>query len=347
MKKFIIHIIILSVPLLLMLVFTNYYSDAARLFDSGYEKNMARIISNGHNATNVENYDERIFQKELIGQSITDPNAVVIGSSRTMLITSNLVCDTTMSNNSVSGASIKDLISIYQIYKDHDKLPEKIIVGIDPWYFNHNRKDERWKSIEEYYYKFCKKNFKEDNFNSKYKELLSLSYFQSSLRALPKIIMNQNEAVATDSKRNYSATKLKDGSLVYASRFRNASQMEVDKNIDLYNSKEIYGLKNFDYLSKKRWSEFTLMLDDMKLNNIEVEFFLAPYSPKTFQKIKKNYPLVVDLEARIIDYAKNNVIKVYGSYDPTKLALNKTYFYDGMHAKETAIESIMKNDDNY
>ena len=101
MKKFIINITLLSLPLFFLLVATNYYSDAARLFDNEYEKKMAQIITSGQNATNVENYDERLFQKELISDSSWQPNLVIIGSSRTMLLTSGLVKDSTLSNNSV------------------------------------------------------------------------------------------------------------------------------------------------------------------------------------------------------------------------------------------------------
>lgn len=347
MKKFIINITLLSLPLFFLLVATNYYSDAARLFDNEYEKKMAQIITSGQNATNVENYDERLFQKELISDSSWQPNLVIIGSSRTMLLTSGLVKDSTLSNNSVSGASLRDLIAVYQIYKDSNKLPEKIIIGIDPWLFNESRKDERWKSLEEYYYKFINKKDHEQIEVNNYKELFSLSYFQSSLRRIPKSILGKNQVMASNRKYNYSATKLSDGSLAYGQKYRSASQKEIDNTIDYFITQDLYGLKDFIFISEQRWKKFGLLVFDMKKNNIEVEFFLAPYSPKTFNRIRNDYPLALEVEEKIRKFSEVNKIKIYGSFNPKKYDLDKTFFYDNMHAKETAIEIIMKNYNNH
>ena len=346
MKKFITNIALLVFPLLIVLVATNYFVDAARLFDNEYEKTMAKIISSGQNATNIQNYNERLFQKELISDSGWQPNLVIIGSSRTMLITSELVGDSTMSNNSVSGASLRDLIAVYQIYKDSSKLPKKIIVGIDPWLFNESRKDERWRSIEEYYHKFITKRDYQGIEDSNYDELFSLSYFQNSLKALPKTLLGQNQVQPSKKKYNYAATKLTDGSLAYGEKFRSASQKEIDNSEDNFLAQEIYGLKDFKFISERRWKIFNQLILDMEKNNIEIEFFLAPYSPKTFRKIRKDYPLVLEVEEKIRQFSEVNRIKIYGSYDPKNYDLDKTFFYDGMHAKESAIETIIEEDND-
>jgi predicted glycosyltransferase involved in capsule biosynthesis len=138
MKQFILKIIIIAFPIIVLLLLTNYFGDAARLFDNDYEKQMAKIIINGQYVTNVENYDERLFQKELIISEEIYPNFVIVGSSRTMLINSDLFLSSSFLNNSVSGASIEDIISIYQLYKVNNKLPKKILLGVDPWLFNRN-----------------------------------------------------------------------------------------------------------------------------------------------------------------------------------------------------------------
>ena len=154
MKKFIYKITLITLPILILLLVVNYFGDAARLFDNDYEKQMANIVASGKYVTNIDNYDERLFQKELIFNKNIQPNIVVIGSSTTMLINSDLFPDTLLFNNSVSGASIEDIVGIYQLYKTNNKLPRKIIIGIDPWMFNENNGQERWQSISTYYYNF-------------------------------------------------------------------------------------------------------------------------------------------------------------------------------------------------
>ena len=63
--------------------------DAAKIFHTGYERNIANIIYSSKNATNISNYDERILQKELINKIKSKPDILILGSSRTMLINSS------------------------------------------------------------------------------------------------------------------------------------------------------------------------------------------------------------------------------------------------------------------
>lgn len=86
MKQFLIKTIFISILILGTLISVNYFGDAARLFSVGYEKRIADIILSGINVTNISNYDERLFQKELITSMEHSPDVVILGSSRTMLI---------------------------------------------------------------------------------------------------------------------------------------------------------------------------------------------------------------------------------------------------------------------
>jgi len=117
MQRFINKFIIISLPVLILLFTVNYFGDAARIFDSDYEKEMAETLMKGSFVTNISNYDERVFQKELINRMNNAPEILVLGSSRTMLINSTYFPNQTFFNNSVSGASIEDIIALFQMYK--------------------------------------------------------------------------------------------------------------------------------------------------------------------------------------------------------------------------------------
>lgn len=110
MKRFIYKTSIITLPVLILLIMVNYFGDAARLFDNDYEKVMAKILSKGQYVTNFENYDERLFQKEIISTTAIQPNLVIIGSSRTMLINNEFFPNFFLFNNSVSGASIDEVV---------------------------------------------------------------------------------------------------------------------------------------------------------------------------------------------------------------------------------------------
>ena len=132
MKKFIINSSLFGFLILLILISVNYLGDTAKIFDNNYEKKISEILSKKKNVTNILNYDERILQKHIINSFSDRKDIVVIGSSRVMMINSHHFNNKTFFNSSVSGATVEDYISIYQIYKTNNLLPEKIIIGLDP-----------------------------------------------------------------------------------------------------------------------------------------------------------------------------------------------------------------------
>jgi hypothetical protein len=345
MKKFICKSVFASLPILLLLISVNYFGDAAKLFDTKYERRMVEIINSGHNVTNISNYNDRLFLEELVLTKQEVPEIIVIGSSRTKFISSEYFPKKKLLNNSVNGASIQDLIAIYQMYKENNLLPEKIILGIDPWTFNENNGQTRWESLEPYYNRFqtngSKNGFEYSSFK-KYIELLSMSYFQSSFKNLPKTLAGQSDPIATDEKYNETNTKLIDGSLTYEKKRRKASQEEINSIIQKYLVDKVYSIEGFEKISEKHWKEFQTLISELEKNNIQVEIFLCPYAPIVYEEVMKNYPMVLVAENMIRDFTTNNKIKLYGSFNPMAFGLNETHFYDGMHCKESGIAILLQ-----
>ncbi|MCI5057044.1 MAG: DUF1574 domain-containing protein [Flavobacteriales bacterium] len=345
MQRFINKIIFISLPILILLFTVNYFGDAARIFDTEYEKKMAEILMNGSYVTNISNYDERVFQKELINSLNNAPEVLVLGSSRTMLINSEYFPNQPFFNNSVSGASIEDIIALYQIYKERDILPKKIIIGIDPWLLNKNNGQMRWKSLEYFYnsYNNNKVDFSlAESLSYKYSELFSLSYFQASIKSLPKLFSGMSKPIATQEKYNETNTKLSDGSLVYRADYRNATQNDINSKIERYIAGNIYSIENFETISDEIWTEFQNFISTLRKEHISIEFFLCPYAPIVYDKIAKEYPNVVQSESLIVNFAHDKGIRVHGSFNPYDLRFDETYFYDGMHCKEKGIREILK-----
>lgn len=344
MQRFINKFIIISLPVLIVLITVNYFGDAARIFDSEYEKEMAEILMNGSYVTNISNYDERVFQKELINRKNDAPEILVLGSSRTMLVNSTYFPNQTLFNNSVSGASIEDIIALYQIYKESNILPKKIIIGIDPWLLNENNGQTRWKSLEYFYNKYNKKaDFSlAESSSYKYSELFSLSYFKASIKALPKLFSGTSRPIETQEKYNKTNTKLSDGSLVYSADYRNATQNDINSKIDKYILGDIYSIENFETISDEIWTEFQNFISTLRKEHISIEFLLCPYAPIVYDKITKKYPNVLQSESLIVNFAHDKGIKVHGSFNPYGLRFDETYFYDGMHCKEKGIKEILK-----
>lgn len=343
MKKFLFKLTIIILPLLILLILVNYIGDKGSLFQENYEKEMVRIIASGQNVTKVSHYNERIFHKELICSNHSQPNLVLLGSSRTMLINSESFPGYTLLNNSVKGAVIQDIISYYQLYKDNNKLPKKIVIGIDPWIFNENDPQKSWEYLSKYYNDFM--GIKHHQFSnlSKYKQLLSFSYFQESFSRFTKVINGKKiTPEPTENKYNSWHTILSDGSLVYNIRQRNVSLDEAEKKIKEFKEGGIYGLKFFHKISEKKYNDFEKLISDMLLNNIEIEFILIPFPPLVFDKIEEEYPIVLQTLQLINDFAKNNNIKVSGTYNPHELEMDNSFFIDGMHCNELGIQKVIE-----
>ncbi|MEQ8478625.1 MAG: hypothetical protein RIB54_20425 [Fulvivirga sp.] len=344
MKKFIFKTSIFSVTTLFILVSVNYLSDSAKIFHEGYEKKISKIIFSNHNATNISNYDERILQKELISELNSSPDILILGSSRTMLINSTYFKTKKVINNSVTGASIEDLIAVYQMYVAKNKLPEKIILGIDPWLFNVNNGLTRWKSLEKEYYGFSNKksDLKKSVLNNKVKQLFSFSYFQASFGNLPNLINGNSEPVSTDEIYNQTTTKLVDASLSYGKKYREASIDQVNSKAKKYTLGSIYSIEKFNDISSEIFQEFENLCFSILQNDIELSFFLSPYHPIVFEKINEDYQIVLEVENKVLQFANKKGIKCLGSFSPQKAEVNNSDFYDGMHCKEEAIKKIMR-----
>lgn len=343
MRDFIKKTSAFSIFILFILVFTNFYGDAAKLFHIGYEKKIASILLEKKNATNISNYDERLLQKEIINNIDKNPDVVVLGSSRSKLIGSKYFDNKLLFNNGVNGASIEDLVAIYQLYKERDILPKKIVVVIDPWLFNEYNGLERWTSLEKEYNDFHNKTgtfskAQENNFS----ELISLSYFQNSLNNLPNVFTGKSDPVSTTQKYNKTNTKLPDGSIIYGEKRINLSQENIDNIARKYSTGKIYGIENFEKISDRNFEDFNSLCSDIIHNGIELEFILTPYHPITYKKIIANYPCVIKTENIIKNYAENANINCYGSFNPSVLEIDNSGLYDGVHSKEITISKIMK-----
>lgn len=318
-----------------LLIGVNYFGDASHLFSSDYEKRVTDLLLQGKNVTNIANYDERLVQKEIITKMVDSREIIILGSSRTMLIRDDYL-NSDVFNYSVSGASLEDLIAIYQILRTRKIKLEKVILGIDPWMFNKYNEREKWISLSAEYYAFMGVE-KDVTYWARYKQLISPSYFQNSI----KLLFDYSVPVATSKKKNKALTKLSDGSLVYGEEYRSVTPEKLEDRVNRYLNGDIYALSNFSEVSAEYTHLFQRLIKDIKENDIEVVFFLSPYHPRVFRRIESKYKMVLEVEEYINQFAIQKDIKVVGSYDPFELQMDSTYFYDAMHLKEKGVKKIL------
>lgn len=328
----------------------NYFGDAGTLFSSP-ELQIAKYLAEGYNVANAPNIDERALQRHVIALLKTTPSVIVLGSSTILLMKSTNASTNSFMNHGVSGASLEDMIAIYQLYKSRGVLPKKIIMGIDPWIFNKNSGQLKWKTLEYAYTAFVLSEPMREQSSmhlDKFYQLFSPSYFQSSIKTLYAKLIRKEKIVLLPTKQriNNSLTRLVDGSISYGPKNQNLTVQEVEKRAkqDMVGGDTINLLEKYTHLSKKHRDLFDKFISQIISQNIDLTFVLIPYHPSlyTFMLTNNAYRMVTEFEQYIKGYAQQKKIKLMGSYDPARFNLDSNYFYDGMHVNEKGLEIVLK-----
>ncbi|MDD4711994.1 MAG: hypothetical protein PHP34_01540 [Bacteroidales bacterium] len=352
MKKFILKLILL-VMILSAIPLCIYFVDPSHVYDGGkYEKSIVDILISGKNATNSDaNLNERFLKRFLIQRYSKNVDHLILGPSRTMLISEKVLQDGNVLNLSLSGASLEDMISMYYITKRSGIKVKNMIICLDPQLFNENNADTRWKDNATYYNAFIHNEPKVKEETSmanmmRLKNLFSMSYFQSSVKVLAHKIEdtvkgNQIVLTATNNYDNPGKTIHDDGSLSYDEKFRNPEQ----KDVNIAASKWTYQqFDSYDNLSDKYKKELQIFIDYVKKDGVQIRVFCAPYHPIVYHKImsQKHYEYARFAMDYIHKFSVLNNLEIIGSYNPDNCGCNETCFYDGVHLNDKGIGIIFK-----
>jgi hypothetical protein len=335
----------------------NSIIDPAHLFGrSRYEAGIADILLSGKNVANVSNYDERLLQKYFIEGATADKQVIVLGSSRTMQITSNCFPGQTFCNYCVSGATLEDDLSIFSIYERKGFISKTVIIGVDPWLLNKNNDQARWLSLQNEYLTASKRLGLNASNNSssgklftliKFRELISLPYLKASFQKWRQDLESTSTSYyATNDMEADVPIRLIDGSYSYDYKYRNRNVEEVKRLAsDFANSNPIYSLREFSSLDPAYQNIFETFAKDLHERGIRVILLMIPYHPAVYSTIKtdQKYQMVLCAQRYFEEFGKREGIEVYGSYDPAICMLTENDFYDGMHPKQSAISKIVKH----
>ncbi|MEI7998055.1 MAG: hypothetical protein WCH62_00905 [Candidatus Omnitrophota bacterium] len=340
-------------PIVFLITLTNYFVDPACLYrGEGYEKNIAKILTSGHNIANAVDFDERVVQKCYINDVNARPDILILGSSRSLQIGTVFFSGKSVVNSSVTEALIPDYLGILQNYDSRGILPKTLILEASPWLLNAYNSRQRYHSIDQDIKLMSQKlgigtKWIGTSIPPQYLNLFSLSYFQS---AVTKGI-NQARGIetrgflATDEKTADYFIKLKDGSLSWPKQMlvpqtqehirRAAAQM-------LSENKKAYDFQ----IDLKRKYILDKLIGYLQEKGVEVVIFLPPYPQATYKQFLLNPRMKSSLEAEqcFRSLAAKNHVKVIGAYEPSVYGFNDTDFLDGIHARVEALKILFKEE---
>lgn len=334
----------------------NYRVDSLGIFgNSNYLSRAAEALTTGNNIAGLQNIDDRLFQDLIIKNLKVRNDIIAIGSSTTMHLRKEFFLPDNVNffNHSVSGASIEDYIAIIGAYESiHGYLPKAVIFGVDPWIFNKNNGQGRWKGLKNYYNDELGKIYNQNSSVGsssffdiiKWKQLVNYDTTWSNLKFFIRTLLN-NEGknfYIVDSTSVDDFIRVKDGSIYYPHNLRYINIDKVKEHALNFAKFKPYSLGSFDELSYvELFEDFVTYL---KLNEVDVTFFLPPYNPISYDLLieNENYKHILIAEKYLIDLAKYNNFDLKGSYNPHKYSLGNEDFFDGSHSREQAIKKIFQ-----
>lgn len=353
-KRFSIYVLGGAICILVAVASFCYRVDPGNIFRNVLVETCGEWLLKGHDVSITQNYDERLLQKYLIEYGTKNYDILVLGSSRTMDIGSNLFEQRSIQNYSVSGASIEDDIALYFLYERLHGKPKEAIIGGDAWLFNLNSGQGRWKSVaKEYEYgkrKLARKQepiFRIESVDwEKYAQLISWPYFNESINKAKKGKLSNSDGgyrLADDRSvlAGNAQIKCSDGSII-----RSVELLKTDSEPKArqYISGDVYSLEGYDELDVGLEKQFKLFVAYLKSQGIDIVLYLPPYHPIVYSYLAQNdkYQNALEAETFFRKVATEYGIKVVGSYDPEQCELSSADFLDGMHMRREAVERILR-----
>jgi peptidoglycan/LPS O-acetylase OafA/YrhL len=250
----------------LIFIFTGYFTSK---IDFAREEKMAKYLAY-YGVIYSSNINERTFVKSRIKYENIQPDAIVIGSSRIMQASSRGT-QLDLLNLSVSGASLEDLVAIWELSSNKFN-PSYVFLGADPWIFNANSGQSRWKSLETEYGSALSKlglvtdiNHSQSDSTSSF-NAVAVKFYDS---------VNQSKIKADDDTPSLVDKIRKDGSRVYNLASANKPPKEIERGALDYVS---YAMSNYQYSNEVRHI-LEKFVSQLKVQNRKVVLVLSPYHP--------------------------------------------------------------------
>lgn len=347
--------------LFLSIVLINYYIDGGNYFfqANNFEKKLATELLNKNTVLVCTNYNDRSLKRALLQQLPERPRILVFGSSRSMPISHDLFNEQRFFNASVSSARLEDDMALYSIYTQRGWKPDVVIIELSQWILDKSDFMLMWKTtfLSEY------SAAKQAAFNhttpieltdkwgglwQKYSQLLSLSYFKNSLKksnlahqlmfsSLPLDGIITRPSAADLAALPTCYLQHPDGTRATAHSDEIVTPDQADR-LSLQDLQHPWPTQ-IDAHYRDLFEHFIRYLISQ---NVHVIFYLPPYEPKAYAEFQKNPAYQVEnvTEQYFLALAQQYHVTVIGSYDPEKLHLTSSDFFDYTHLKTHAFKKV-------
>lgn len=302
MEKFLKHFcIFLGILMLLSQALLNYKIDPSNLYRS--PENLKKL-SKDTVLLIPENYNERTLFKKFVRIS-EKRKFLVIGSSRIM----NLKLPGSFFNFGMTAATFEDYKEIVKILKKENKLPETMVLCLDPQSFG--KVEKRWLSLHE--------------------QITYLFSRQTTWRSLQNLNKPKELYKVINRSEYFGDTAAKDESfsMLYPRSYSLRTREFIDASALANGDGEVSRFRNWTNLSV----EMSAFDEIFKMKKLVKEFYviLMPYHPLALEKISKDKLALSNFQHFRFSLRRFCAIKNIGYFDGIVSGLKTDAFIDGIH----------------
>lgn len=327
----------------------NYTVDPSIVFHADrLASGAASALAGGLNVDGYQLGNELLLNKMCIERWSSPQEVVVLGSSRTMQITADMVGSRAFFNYSVSNAGVEDHIITYHWLRLRRLMPRVVVLGIDPWSLS-GLENPRWAAHWRDYANASQqlggypllapwKGAREAL--GRYGELVSPSTFRLALRLLiDRVPVHPGTVTTTRLWDGPNQIKRVDGSLSYPRHIRDRSPDEVQRAAREFLRVSPFPEHYYD-VNPHRVELWTRFLAQMKHDGVSVVLFETPISPIQFNTVKTGQDGRRQMSAfveRVQHVATSTGARLIGHVSPETMSLTDTDFIDGVHLRPRAM----------
>ncbi len=341
--------------LIALMIFYNYSVDCAGYFQGDLTlRETANYILAGEDVVGYDllNNQQRTIMEILANKFDPAPNWIALGSSRIMQLNKDILQYDSFFNCAVTGGDAADVLGIYYLFDREDKIPEKVIIGFDPWLLRGDEEAFDRRSNKALYTEFLNTKlgynikYEKEDTSAKWEALYSLNYFQDNVDY--ELHDSQNlkkpEVVQGNLYKQDTEVKRGDGSIVYTEEFRTRS-LELRASDALGTGESLLHMRDYDHVGTYMQNVFDKFFAYAQSRGSEIIIVLTPFHPVTYDYVLEHedeYGGFLETENAIRKLAAKNNIKVFGSYNPHNIeGVTEECFYDGLHSTGECLEKII------
>ena len=351
-------------PILIFMVVFSYKVDRSGLFQGALgPRTVVDLMLEGHDVTNFEQMDERSVVS-LYAQDVPEgstPSVIGIGSSRILQFNRDVMDTDSYFCMGVTGADVRDNMTSYYVMVRAGKVPDVLVWSVDPWVLYGSEKAFDSRADSELYNEFLTKvlgvetDYEEPDQVELWKALADPAYFQGNMdyygavRSGAAITDDDGneipfKAVTGDVYNNDASIKRSDGSVLYSKEFRKQNQDQILFNaMSACNTFNSIHMEGFTELSETQERAFDAFIRYAQSNGTTVILVLCPWHPYLYDFLlwqEADHQGFLQVEKWIRQYAHDNSVPLYGSYDPLQIGMEEMDFFDGLHCKDTGIKKF-------